>query len=524
MQLDDLLRNAAERFRDRPALCCDGVRVSFGEFNRDANRLANALIEAGLRKGDRCAVFLENRVEAAVSIFGILRAGCAFVPINPTMKPDKLFRILRDCEARGLILADRALASVSAIDEEAPSIACLIACGAAPSTTDGHSPSITLHYGRDLPSFPSTPPPQRLAGADMAAIVYTSGTTGQPKGVVFSHDNLLCATDSISEYLGNTPDDVIVNVLPVSFTYGLSQILTAAKSGACVVLERSFAYPYQVVKRIEHEHVTGFPGVPTMFATLLQMKDLAPASFDSVRYLTNAGAALPPAHIPRLRALFRNARIFLMYGQTECVRATYLPPDEIDRRPTSVGRGMPNVQLSVIDPNGNPVPPGQKGQLVVKGGNVMQGYWNLPAETERALRPGQSPGEKILHTGDVFTTDEEGYLYFVARNDDIIKSRGEKISPREVEHVICELPAVHEVAVLGVPDPILGEAVKAVVVKAPDAQLTKKQILGHCRNRLEPFMVPKWIEFRPSLPKTMTGKILKSELADDHPGGSGDRI
>jgi len=303
-------------------------------------------------------------------------------------------------------------------------------------------------------------------------------------------------------------------VLPLSFDYGLYQLLMSVKVGATLVLEKSFAYPFKIIEKIQEERVTGFPGVPTIFAMLLQMRDVEPERFDSVRYVTNTAAALPPAHMVALGNLFKKARIYSMYGLTECKRVSYLPPEDLERRPASVGKGMSNEQVSVVDEDGNRVPPGVVGELVVRGSNVMMGYWDRPEETAMVLRPGRFPWEKVLYTGDLFTMDEDGYLYFVSRKDDIIKSRGEKVSPREVEGIIHELAAVREAVVVGVPDPILGQAVKAFVVLVEGAEITEKEIIFHCAGRLENLMVPSEIEFRDSLPKTASGKIDRKPLQE----------
>jgi len=257
--------------------------------------------------------------------------------------------------------------------------------------------------------------------------------------------------------------------------------------------------------------VTGFPIVPTIAALLLQM-DLSKYDFSSLRYLTNTAAALPTHHIVKLRSLFPQARLFSMYGLTECKRVSYLPPDQLDIRPGSVGRGMPNEEVYIVNDEGNRVGPGVVGQLVVRGSNVMKGYWEMPEATDRVLKPGPVPGEKVLYTGDLFRMDEEGFLFFVGRKDDIIKSRGEKVSPKEVENVLSSLDGVAEVAVLGVPDEILGQAVKAFIQVKEGIVLTEKDVLRHCSRHLEDFMMPKIIEFRAVLPKTANGKINKREL------------
>jgi len=357
-------------------------------------------------------------------------------------------------------------------------------------------------------------PATRGISIDLAMLVYTSGSTGQPKGVMMTHQNIVAAATSITTYLGNTPDDIILNVLPISFDYGLYQVLMAAKIGATLVLEKSFAYPAAILDRVRAEKVTGLPLVPTMAAMILQMRDLAPGDLPSLRYLTNTAAALPPAHILRLRELFPHATVFSMYGLTECKRCTYLPPTELDRRPGSVGIAIPDTEAYVVDDAGSRTAPGVIGELVIRGPHVMKGYWENPEATDRALKPGPFPWEKVLYTGDLFKTDAEGFLYFVGRKDDIIKSRGEKVAPKEVEAVLYTLPGIREAAVIGIPDPILGAALKAVIALEPGSPLTAQDVTRHCAKNLESFMVPTLVEFRPDLPKTETGKISRRLVAE----------
>jgi acyl-coenzyme A synthetase/AMP-(fatty) acid ligase len=260
------------------------------------------------------------------------------------------------------------------------------------------------------------------------------------------------------------------------------------------------------------ERVTGFPGVPTIFATIAGLKNMAAYDLSSIRYVTNTAAALPVKHILVLKDLFPQARIFSMYGLTECKRCTYLPPKDLDRKPESVGVAIPNTEMWIVDDDGNKVGPNTVGQLVIRGATVMKGYWEKPEATAKKLKPGPIPGEQVLWTGDYCRMDEEGYLYFVGRMDDVIKSRGEKVAPKEVENALMNITGVREAAVIGVPDDLLGHAVKGFVVLDPGVEMAEKDLIKECQKRLESFMVPKVIEIVPDLPKTTTGKIKKTDL------------
>jgi len=348
---------------------------------------------------------------------------------------------------------------------------------------------------------------------DLAMLIYTSGSTGVPKGVMMTHQNIVAVATSITTYLENTEDDIILNVLPISFGYGLYQILTAVRLGATLVLEKSFAFPQVAFNLIREEKVTGFALVPTIAALILQMRGLQPGAFPSLRYITNAAAALSPAHILRLQELFPAARLYSMYGQTECTRCTYLLPSELSSRPLSVGIAIPGTEAYVVDDDGNKVAPNVVGELVVRGPHVMKGYWENPEATSKALRPGPYPWERVLYTGDLFYADAEGFLYFVGRKDDIIKTRGEKVSPKEIENVLYMIEGVQEAVVIGVPDAVLGAALKAVIVFAPGVELTARDVIRHCAQLLEDFMIPKFVEFRSDLPKTYNGKISRRETA-----------
>ena len=508
MRVEQFLRDSARRFGDKIALVADGARLTYRELDRASDRLAGVLAARGITRGDRVIVFMDNCREAVIAIFAALKAGAVFSPINPSTKAEKLAFVLDDCRARALITQEKLRAVASVALAEAPSITLTVVAGAREPLRGAVSFEAAL-------AAEAAPPVNPGIDLDLAMLIYTSGSTGFPKGVMMTHQNVVVAATSITTYLENTADDIILNVLPISFDYGLYQVLMAAKVGATLVLEQSFAFPQAIFARMTAERVTGLPLVPTMAALILQMRDLAPGAFPHLRYLTNTAAALPPAHIARLQTLFPTARLYSMYGVTECKRCTYLPPAELARRPGSVGIAIPGTEAYVVDEHGARVAPGVVGELVIRGAHVMKGYWENPEATARALRPGPYEWEKVLHTGDLFRADADGFLYFVARKDDIIKTRGEKVSPKEVENALYALPGIREAAVVGVPDPVLGLALKAVVAADPQAKLTAHDVIRHCARHLEDFMVPKMVEFRDALPKTESGKISRRLVAID---------
>jgi amino acid adenylation domain-containing protein len=490
--LHDYLETSARRLPDKVALVSRGQRLTYAEVDQRANALAHALVERGVERGDRVVVFHDNGPEPVIAFWAALKANAVPVVVNPQTKTDKLAYLLEDSRASALI-ADRRLAHVFGPAAE----------------RDAHLRAI---FVEPVAERRDAPPVRRSVDVDLAAIIYTSGSTGDAKGVMLTHRNMLTAATSITTYLENVEDDVILGLLPLAFDYGLYQMIMAFKLGARLVLERSFAYPAEVLNRVAEERVTGFPGVPTIFAILAELRSLSQFDLSSIRYVTNTAAALPVKHITMLREIFPQARIYSMYGLTECKRCTYLPHEDIDRKPASVGIAIPNTELWIVDEHDNRLGPNEVGQLVIRGATVMRGYWEKPEETAKKLRPGPLPGEVVLYTGDYCKLDDEGYLYFVGRMDDIIKSRGEKVAPKEVENAIVDIPGVKEVAVVGVPDDLLGQAVKAFVVLEQGAALGPKEIERECRARLEDFMVPKHIELRDDLPKTTTGKIKKTGL------------
>ncbi len=503
----ELLKATAKRLPDKTAVISQGRAYTFIEIDRLSDALAGHLRRGGIERGDRVAVFMENCAELVISVFGVLKAGAALVMINHTTKNGKLVYILNDCEVRGLIAQANVAPTVNKAAPQVPSLSQII-WTAQPS---GDAPSGgTFSELLDSPHAAVSDPAQ--VDLDLCMILYTSGTTGKPKGVMLTHQNVISAARSIARYLENTPQDVICCVLPLTFSYGLYQMFVMALVGYTLMVEKSFAYPVDVLRRMEEHRATGLPGVPGMFATVLQVVPNCKLDLGSLRYMTNAAGPMSAAQILKIHELFPGIRFFSMHGQTECARTCYVEGKRLLRKPGSVGRAMPNTELYLVDQNNRPVGPGEVGEMVVRGANVMRGYWNMPEATAGKLREGRYPGEKVLYTGDLFRMDDEGDLYFVSRMDDIIKCRGEKVSPKEVEDALYELSAISEAAVVGVDDPIDGQAIKACVVPTDGRVLTEQQVRQHCRALLESHMIPKYVEIRTSLPKTDSGKIKRKDL------------
>jgi long-chain acyl-CoA synthetase len=496
--LHDFLRHAAARDPDGAAITHHDRTLPFAELLRRAEHVACSLRTRGVERGDRVAMLLDNSDRFAACVFGALMAGGVIVPIAPSTRPPRLRSILADCEPC-VIVADASNA------------------GLARDGAAGASIASTVVVAEELVEA-SAPAPPRVADPgtidlDLAAIIYTSGTTAEPRGVMLTHRNLVNTNSIIAEYLGNGPQDRVCCALPLSFSYGLCQLFAGVFAGATLALERAFTFPQDLLRRIEAGRITGLPAVPTMVARLLDAIPASTCDLGSLRYITTAAAPLPPAHARRLRELLPHVDVIPMYGQTECTRATYLPPPLVDAHPDSAGRPIRNCETVLIDDAGDPAPDGAVGELVIRGSNVMRGYWRRPDDTKRALQPWGDTGDLALHTGDLFRRDAAGLHYFVGRRDDVFKCRGEKVSPREVESTLCECPDIAEAAIIGVPHPVDGHAIKAVIVPRAGASVSEQSIRRFCLANLDPALMPHIIEIRAELPRTDSGKLRRRDLA-----------
>jgi long-chain acyl-CoA synthetase len=504
-RLQDGLFSSAERTADKLAVAAEDGEATFAELLQASRSLAAALQAEGLEPGDRVALFMENSLACAIAVFGVLAAGGIFVMVNAQTPESRLRYIVDDSGAR-FLLAEGSLCRVA--------VGGVRGAASLPELVLDRPPADVAAEGSTFSQMiESNGSPREWKGraSDLAALLYTSGSTGTPKGVMLSHESLSFVTGSIAEYLRLGSEERILNVLPMTFGYGLSQLLLTARLGATLLLERSFAYPAQTLRRLEEAQATVLPGIPTIFATLSSYFGDAGTTYPSVRTITSAAAALPPSLHAPIWKLFPNASVFRMYGQTECIRVCYLEPELVDRKPTSVGKAIPGTEAFVLADDGSPAPPGSVGTLYVRGPHVMRGYWNAPDLTASRLVAGDED-EQLLCTHDLFTTDAEGDLYFVSRSDEIINTRGEKVSPIQVEETLFSIKGVKEAAVVGVPDELLGEAIRAYVVLEEGSALEEAQVVFECREHLEAFAVPQEVRFIDELPKTPSGKVRKKSL------------
>lgn len=501
---------SADMHPKKSALIVEGMLVSYKELRNSALKMAAVFTSRGIKRGDRVAIYMDNTLPCIVSIYGTLLAGGVFLVNKPQTKQEKLNFILKDSEASILVTDEHLAGLYIPASKGLPSLQAIISSGEIPDTTKGQP--VVQNFNTLLDTTEPLSQPVPVIPNDLAALIYTSGSTIFPKGVMQTYQSMVFAAESIIEYLRMTEIDKIMLVLPLAFDYGLYQLLMAMIMGATLVVERSFVYPALVYKRMEETQATVFPGVPTIFTTMVAAYKKSKISFPLIKTVTNTAAALPVDFLSYLKRIFPNALIFKMYGLTECKRVSYLEPELLDKKPGSVGKAIPGTEVFIKTADGNPAKPDETGFLYVRGLHVMAGYWKRPEQTKKMLFPGDIPGERILCTHDWMKMDEEGFLFFLGRSDDIIKTRGEKVSPLEVENVLHAVNGVKQAVVLGTPDKILGEAVRAFVVLIPNSTITVKDIKRECTQKLENFMVPRDIIILDKMPVSPNGKIAKKEL------------
>lgn len=501
ISLPEMLLASAEADPAAVAVVDGAERKTYAALWQDVASAAGFLSDAGLQAGDRVALLVDNSVDYVIAYYATLLAGGAVVALNTAAKSRDILNWLHHSGSRYLV--------IDAAHPEYPTIRGALSEGTVHLIVRGDVPSDPGPFAwRDAMSSASP-----LTGLDrirqdaLASIIYTSGTTGNPKGVSLSHGNLGSNVQAILEYLDLRASDSIVNVLPFFYSYGNSILHTHLAAGARLVLEKSMMYPAQVLNRMVEESATGFSGVPSTYSILLNRVDLGQFDLSSLRYMTQAGGPMAPADIQRLTNLLPNVRFFVMYGQTEAsARLSYLPPERLFDKLGSIGIAIPGVTIEVHDQDGRKTPPHQVGELCARGDNIMQGYWKSDEMTRQVLRDGW------LCTGDLAYHDEDGYLYIVGRATDMIKSGAHRISPKDIEEVVLEVDGVAEAVAVGVPDALLGQAIKVIVVRRPGSELDARAIQRHCKSNLAAYKIPKLIEFSESIPRTSSGKVQRFKL------------
>jgi acyl-CoA ligase (AMP-forming) (exosortase A-associated) len=505
-----ILRSSAERFPEKEALVHGDQRLTYAAVAGQTASLASGLQRAGLRRGDRIGIFLKPSISQVLSFFAVSLAGGVFVPINDTLFPHQVVHIAQDCRMKGLITDATSLANLTPDIKNISSLEFLVLLKGK-AYPDTHLPT---HIFEQLCGLTPRQPWNDIGiEKDLAAILYTSGSTGKPKGIMLSHANIVAGASIVSTYLEITAAERILALLPFSFDAGLNQLTTAVQQGGTIVL-MSFTFAREIVEMLVKECISGLAGVPTLWSLLAQSNStLRKHRFPCLRYITNTGGAMPQNVLSTLRRQLLTTKIFLMYGLTEAFRSTYLPPEELDRRPTSIGKAIPDTEILVINDHGQLCRPGEIGELVHRGPTVSLGYWGHPELNTKVFRPHPflspdlSGSEKVCYSGDLVKMDEEGFLYFIGRRDTMIKSSGFRISPTEVEEVLLQCQELQAAAVIGVPDEVLGQHIKAFVVARNSNATDPEKLIDFCGERMPRYMVPKSVEILDKLPKTGNGKI-----------------
>lgn len=512
---DHLVSNAARNNAQKCALIHKQTELTYAQLEQQVQNLAEGFAGLGLNRDERVAVFLPKVPETIISLFAASRANGAFVPVNSVLKATQVQHILNDCDVSILVTSSDRLKALSEVIPACSALKHIVLVDKLPKEPLCELP---VHLMESLPTAPVQP--VHRVDNDVAAILYTSGSTGKPKGVVLSHRNIIVGAHSVSSYLENTADDVILALLPISFDAGMSQVTTAFMVGATVVLMDYFL-PGDVVKTIEKHQVTGLTCVPPLWQQIMKVQWPESAT-KQMRYFANTGGAMPLVTLSKIRETFPDASPYLMYGLTEAFRSTYLHPSEVDERPGSMGKAIPNAEIMVVREDGTECDPDEPGELVHRGPLVSLGYWNDAAKTAERFKPvpvnknGVILEEMAVWSGDTVKKDRQGFLYFVGRRDEMIKTSGYRVSPMEIEEACYQgADEVAEAVACGVNNLELGQAIALLIVLKDQVSLTEKELLAKCKKSLPNFMHPKFLEIRTSLPRNPNGKVDRSSLSKE---------
>lgn len=508
----NFLEDSALEYPLKKAVFDKGTWYCYQDIEQKVNQLSNLFFAFGIKKGQRIGIFIENSIEYIISYYAILKIGAITVALNTENTAEDTNYILKDCGINLVVTNQKQLKKIEDLfkgkNNSSDVYKQVLVWSNQKQVTIKESGTEFLLLPKSIESYPDVKPDVKIIDLDIASIVYTSGSTGKPRGVTLSHLNIVTNTRSIVEYLELVAEDRIMVVLPFYYIYGKSLLNTHFYAGGSVVIDNRFLYPNVVLQTMKEQQVTGFSGVPSTFTILLNRSDIRNYTFDKLRYITQAGGAMAPSVQKEVVKVFNPAKLFIMYGATEAsARLSYLDPKELKRKWGSIGKGIPNVELFVADSKGNALPNGEHGEIVARGSNIMSGYWNHPEETKKVLKKG------LYWTGDIGEMDEEGFIYVVGRSKDMIKVGGNRVSAKEIEEALYEHPLINEVAVIGVEDEVLGEAIKAVLVLNNNSnKTTNDEFNTFLRDKIALYKIPKYYEYRDSLPKNESGKIQKLQL------------
>ena len=502
----DFLVDSSSKWPGKTAVVKGEAGFSYNEIDQKTEQLSKRLKKNGIKKGDRVGVFLSKTPEEVASMFAIAETGAIFVILNAKLKKEQIVHIINDCRIKAVI-SNRAMCELVLKD-----------CIAGTSVefllfADNDDYDVKIVGSRSKEKTVSLP------DSNIACVIYTSGSTGMPKGVVITHQGLIDGAEIVSEYLDCRHEDRVLSLLPFSFDYGLNQLMTTFKNGATIVL-KEFVFPEDVLRTIEEENITALAGIPTIWLGLMNSKAIGKYDYSTLRYITNSGGKIPVEYVKKLIKVFDKTKINLMYGLTEAFRSTYLPSELVRERPDSMGKAIPRVKISVLNKQGNECKSGEEGYLWHRGALISEGYWGNEEATKKRIMElpegaeDKLPGEKGVFSGDIVKRDEEGFLYFVGRDDEMIKSSGYRISPAEIEEVLYKIDGLTDAVVFGVEDPLLGQKIRAVIRNKKN--ISKEDIIDHCRQHLPEYAIPGDIIMLDKLPQTSSGKLDRSLIKEQY--------